>query len=40
MIEPTDKEDVNAYKAIHIVSYVLMAALTLLVCVNIATTWL
>ena len=40
MIEPTDKDDINAYKAIHIASYVLMATLTLLVCINIATVWL
>lgn len=39
MIEPRDKEDIDAYKSIHIASYVLMGVLTLLVCVDIALNW-
>lgn len=40
MIEPSDDEDFKAYTAIHVASYVLMGAITLLTCVSIATQWL
>lgn len=40
MIEPIEKEDIDAYKSIHIASYVLMGALTLLVCVDTALHWI
>lgn len=40
MIEPTDNEDFKSYTTIHVVSYVLMGAITLLTCVSIATQWL
>lgn len=40
MIEPIDNDDLESYRAIHVASYVLMGAITLLTCVSISTQWL